>query len=69
LYGELPYEEYKPRVLFEKPKRDVLHIHEWYNNEYKKFEKIGKNRKQLIEKHSRKKKSNGGFVSLLDFVK
>lgn len=49
MFGKLPKEEDKPKVMFEKPVKDVLHIHEWYKGEYKKFEKVGKNKKQLIE--------------------
>lgn len=47
-YGDLPVEEGKPIVMFERHK-NVLLIHEWTKTEYKKFEKIGKDRKKLVE--------------------
>lgn len=68
LYGELPSEDNKPRVMFEKPNREVLYIHEWYNGEYKKFEKVGKNRKQLVMYKTYETKK-GGVISLMDFIK
>ena len=67
LYGKLPYEEDKPRVIFEKPQRDVLHIHEWYKGEYRKYEKIGKDRKQLIDQKITLKRHKE-IGNLLDFL-
>jgi hypothetical protein len=54
-YGELPPDpKARSTVLFNKPQRDVLHIHEWNYNEYKVYEKIGKDRKKLIHQNYRK---------------
>jgi hypothetical protein len=65
LYGDLPAEK-GPTVLFEKLQGGVLVIHEYYPTEYRRYEKIGQNRKQLINVEPRKVKKCG--VSLADFV-
>ena len=48
-YGELP-EESGPRVMFEKQRGGLLIIHEYNHNEYRIYEKEGRNRKKLIHK-------------------
>jgi len=65
-YGYLP-EESGPRVLFEKRKGGLLIIHEYTDKEYKIFEKNGKERKRLLEKHDRKKKQSG--FNIMDYLK
>lgn len=55
LYGQKPAEKNKPITMFEKNK-NVLYIHEWGDTYYKIFEKFGKNKKELIQNHQRKKK-------------
>lgn len=58
MYGELNREVNSEKTtLFEKTDRDVMLIHEWSKNEYKIFEKIGKDPKRLIEKRVINKKS------------
>lgn len=46
-YGDLPQQP-GPHVMFEKQRGGVLVIHEYINNEYRKYEKHGKEKKQLI---------------------
>lgn len=55
IYGQKPAEKNKPTTMFEK-NRNVLYIHEWGDTYYKLFEKIGKNKKQLIQHDQYKKK-------------
>jgi hypothetical protein len=64
-YGELN-EQTGPRVMFEKKRGGILVIHENTMTEYRRFEKQGKNRKQLVQKYVKKKKQLG--VSLMDYV-
>ena len=65
-YGDLP-EQKGPRVMFEKQRGGVLVIHEYTNREYKRYEKKGKNRKQLVHKSNRRVINTG--PSLMDYVK
>jgi hypothetical protein len=65
-YGDLP-EHPGPRVLFEKRKGGLLIIHEHTDKEYKVYQKNGKERKKLIEKHNKKKKQAG--VNIMDYLK
>ena len=53
LYGEQPREDVNNIILFEQVDRNVLVIHEWTSREYKQYEKIGKERRQLIYKKNR----------------
>jgi len=66
LYGDLPYNRRQPRLLFEKM-RGVMYIHEYTDRRdgvvYKKFEKIGKNRKTQVHQSFKKKKKVGGTLS------
>lgn len=55
LYGQKPAEKNKPITMFEK-NRNILYIHEWGDTYYKLFEKVGKNRKELVRHDQRKKK-------------
>lgn len=52
-YGDLPSEQNHTYVMFEK-QRGILVIHEYTDNEYRKYEKYGKDRKRLIHKEPRK---------------
>lgn len=65
-YGDLSYNERQPRLLFEKMK-GVMYIHEYTERGggvvYKKFEKIGKNRKTQVYQLFKKKKKVGGGIS------
>jgi len=54
-YGSKRPERNKPTVMFEKKRGNILVIHEWYPSEYKRFEKVGKERKRLVEKYPRRK--------------
>ena len=47
-FGELPAEKGKHLTLFEKKRGGILVIHEWSDTEYKIFNKIGKDKKQLV---------------------
>jgi hypothetical protein len=46
-YGELEREKGQPNVLFEKRGQNLL-IHEYYKDQYRLYEKIGKDKKRLI---------------------
>ena len=48
-YGKLPRDSNVNRTIFEPKEKDLLHIHEWTENQYKLFEKIGKDKKNLIK--------------------
>ena len=64
-YGDLPAEENRPTVLFEKKKGGILLIHEHRSNgEYRRYEKIGKERKKLVHREYRKPKINPSFLSI-----
>lgn len=64
-YGDLPAEENQPNVLFEKKKGGILLIHEHRSNgEYRRYEKIGRERKKLVHKEYRKPKVNPSFLSI-----
>jgi len=71
-YGRLPYRERDPRILFEKC-RGVLTIHEYSDRytkgkgytDYRRFEKIGRTRKRLIERKVTPKKLFG--KNLMDY--
>lgn len=65
-YGEIP-ETQGPRVMFEKKKGGVLVIHEYTDREYKRYEKVGKERKKLVHKEFRKRKNT--VTSLMDYLK
>jgi hypothetical protein len=65
LYGDLP-DQRGPRVMFEKKRGNILVIHEHTDLEYRRYEKNGKNRKQLVHKERRKIKSNG--INLMDYI-
>lgn len=47
-YGDLPREIGKPTVLFDRRRGGVMVIHEWSPDEYKVYEKKGKDRKVLV---------------------
>lgn len=53
-YGDLP-EEKGPRVMFEKKSGGILVIHEHTNDDYKIYEKDGKNRKHLVQIQHKKR--------------
>jgi len=65
-YGKLR-EQYGPTVMFEKKRGGILVIHEYTEREYRRYEKQGKDRKQLVHKSLRKviKTEN----SLMDYLK
>ena len=63
-YGSLPEEE-GPRVMFEKL-GNILVIHEYTDKEYKRFEKVGRDKKILVYKQIKNKKRQ---LSLMDYVK
>ena len=65
-YGNLPAEP-GPQIMFEKQRGGNLIIHEHTDNEYRRYEKQGKNRKQLVHKSNRRKINVG--VSIMDYVK
>ena len=65
-YGDLPGQA-GPQVMFEKQRGGILVIHEHTDHEYRRYEKEGKNRKQLVHKSRRKKIKFGS--SLMDYVK
>ena len=65
-YGELP-ETSDPRVMFEKKRGGVLVIHEYTEREYKRYEKVGKEKKKLVHKEFRRIKNTG--ESLMDYLK
>lgn len=56
IYGQKPAEKGKPLTMFER-NRNVMYIHEWSDTCYKRYEKVGKNRKQLVEHTIRNKKT------------
>jgi hypothetical protein len=56
-----------PHVMFEKKKGRILVIHEYTKYEYKRYEKVGKDRKVLKEKMKLKPKKLIG-ASLLDWI-
>lgn len=66
-YGDLTENPHEPRVMFEKKAGDLLVIHEYSNNEYKIFEKYGKDKKIQIHQETRKNKGNN--ISLMDYTK
>ena len=47
-YGDLPAERGRPTVLFDRKRGGIMVIHEWTPDEYKIYEKKGKDRKILI---------------------
>lgn len=65
-YGELP-EQPGPSLMFEKKRGGILVIHEHTSREYRRYEKEGKNRKQLVHKSIRRQLNTN--TSLLDYVK
>jgi len=52
-YGELPSENNKPTIMFEKKYNDRLLIHETDSNYHTVYEKLGKNRRTLISQTPR----------------
>lgn len=64
-YGELE-DEKGPCVMFEKQKGSLLIIHEYTSTEYKRYEKDGKNKKQLVYKEMRKQKDMG--PNIMDYL-
>ena len=62
-YGYLPAQR-GPCVVFEKKRGGILVIHENTESEYKRYEKEGKNRKQLVFKKLKKK----ACTSLMDYI-
>jgi hypothetical protein len=64
-YGDQP-DQPGPVIMFEKLKGDINIIHEYTDREYRKYEKRGKDRKQLIYKEPIKKR---GDESLMAYVK
>jgi hypothetical protein len=65
-YGRLPAQQ-GPSIMFEKHKGGILVIHEHTEKEYKRYEKQGKNRKELVHKSTRRKIINDN--SLMDYLK
>jgi hypothetical protein len=65
-HGVLP-ERQGPRVMFEKKRGDILIIHEYTEREYRRYEKMGKERKKLVHKELRRIKNSG--TNLLDYLK
>ena len=65
-YGDLP-EQKGPRVMFEKKRGGILIIHEYTDNEYRRYEKNGKDRKQMVHKQAIRQKTYGN--SLIDYIK
>lgn len=55
-YGELPSEPGQPTVLFDRRRGGVMVIHEWTTDEYRRYEKQGKEQKVLVHKSIRKKR-------------
>lgn len=53
-YGSLP-EQRGPRVMFEKQRGGKLVIHEYTDTEYRRYEKHGKDRKQLVHRSPKRK--------------
>jgi hypothetical protein len=49
-FGELEDDKSGVYVMFDKKNANLLVIHEWTSTEYNKYEKIGKNKKILVEK-------------------
>ena len=66
-YGYLPEQSSDLRVIFEKQRGGLLIIHEYTDREYRRYEKDGKNRKQLVHKSLKKEKQVG--TSIMDYVK
>jgi hypothetical protein len=66
-YGKLADQPYLPVVIFEKCNKDLLIIHETTPTEYKKYQKNGQNRKELIFKGFRKNKQTD--FCLLNYIK
>jgi hypothetical protein len=64
-YGDLQ-EQRGPRVMFEKQRGGILVINEYTDSEYRRYEKKGKDRKQLIHKEFKKPKKLG--IDLMDYV-
>ena len=56
-YGDLPAKQNESYVMFEKQRGGILVIHEYSNNEYRRYEKHGKEKKQLVFKKFRNLKS------------
>ncbi|OUW95966.1 MAG: hypothetical protein CBD97_02115 [Pelagibacteraceae bacterium TMED237] len=52
-FGELERNPNENNILFDK-KKGYMNIHEWNNKEYAIYQKVGRNRKELIERHVRK---------------
>jgi len=64
-YGDLPAEKNQPNVLFEKKKGGILVIHEYRSNgEYRRYEKIGRDRKKLVRKECRRLKVLSSLSSI-----
>jgi hypothetical protein len=55
-YGDLPAEPGKPTVLFDRRRGGIMIIHEWTTDEYKVYEKQGKENKVLVSTQKRKKR-------------
>ena len=55
-YGDLPAEPGKPTVLFDRRRGGAMVIHEWTPDEYKVYEKKGKDRKTLVSSQARRKR-------------
>ena len=56
-YGDLPAERGKPTVLFDRKRGGIMVIHEWTPNEYKVYEKKGKDRKVLVSCTQRRRRA------------
>ena len=64
-YGELR-EQRGPRVMFEKKRGGILVIHENTDREYRRYEKKGRNRKQLVYRKEKTRRKGG--LSMMDYV-
>jgi hypothetical protein len=70
-YGEKPAEKGQPVVMFEKHKDNILIIHEWSKNEYRKYEKAGGNGKNGMTSNKRliRQTTRSGKNINEDFIK
>lgn len=55
-YGDLPREVGRPTVLFDRKRGGIMVIHEWTPDEYRIYEKKGKERKVLVSCKARRKR-------------
>lgn len=68
-YGDKKAERGQPVTMFERKNKDILHIHEWTDDEYFLYQKEGKNRKTLLHKELINKIEVGNTVSIEAYIK